>query len=160
MAFTPEDGTGVANANSLASIAFADAYHADRGNEVWATLDQATKEQNLVKATDYITGTFFAVWNGALVATDQAMPFPRLVNCVNIGNPVGIQQATAELALIANSTPLLPNIARGKKRVKIGPLEVEYDGTAPTQTQFVAANYRIAPYLRPVSGAMAKLVRS
>jgi hypothetical protein len=160
MAFIPEDGTGVVDANSLASVEFADSYHADRGNAAWAALDLDRKQQNLVKATDYVVAIFAAVWNGALIATDQAMPFPRMVNYVNIGLPLGIQQAVAELALIADTTPLLPTISRGKKRVKIGPLEVEYDGNAATQQQFIAATFRIASFLRQVSGAMAKLVRS
>jgi hypothetical protein len=160
VAFTPEDGTGVANANSLASVEFADAYHAERGNEVWATYDLDKKQQNLVKATDYIVGIYARVFNGTTVAANQSMPFPRTVNYVNIGLPVGIQQATAELALVSATTPLMPNVKRGKKRVKIGPIEVEYDGNAPTQIEFVAASLKLAPFLRSIGGPMAKLVRS
>jgi hypothetical protein len=56
------------------------------------------------------------------------------------------------LALIAETTPLTPNITRGKKRVKVGPIEVEYDGNAPTGTMFVSASLKLSPWLK--SGAM------
>ncbi len=162
MALIVEDGTGVTGAESLASVAFADAYHAARGNAGWASVASTeVKEQLLRKATDYAIAVYYGNWNGVEVATGQALPFPRYVNTINIGNPLGVQQAIAELALIAKSTPLMPNVTRGKKRVKVGPLEVEYDGSAATATKFVAASLRFAPFLGgAVSSAMVKLVRT
>lgn len=160
MAFTFEDGSGVADANSLASVEFADAYHAERGNVAWAALELATKQQNLVKATDYFVGMYGQALYGALVLATQALPFPRIVNYANVGVPIGIKQAIVELALISATTPLMPTIKRGKKRVKVGPIEVEYDGSGPMQDIFVAASLRLAPFLRNISGAMVRLVRS
>lgn len=162
MALIVEDGTGVANAESLASVEFADAYHEARGNAGWASVASTEiKEQLLRKATDCIVAMYASAWAGVPVKADQAMPFPRYVAGRNIGLPLSIQQATAELALIGKTTPLMPSITRGKKKVKVGPLEVEYDGTSATATKFVAASLRIAPFLSGLaSGAMAKLIRS
>lgn len=149
MVLVVEDGTGFANADSLCSVAFADAYHADRGNVVWATLDIAVKEQLLRKATDYVKYTYNGQWLGLPVYVQQALPFPR----VGFGVPVSIVEAVAELALIAKSTPLIPNITRGKKSVKVGPIQVTYDGSAATSTMFVSASLRFSPYL--VNSGMA-----
>lgn len=162
MALIVEDGSGVTGAESLASVAFADAYHAARGNAAWAAVaSEEVKEQLLRKATDYIVNMYAGSWSGVEVVAGQAMPFPRYVASSNIGVPLSVKQATAELALIAKTTPLMPNITRGKKRVKVGPLEVEYDGNAATSTRFVAASLRLAPFLSGMAtGAMVKLVRS
>lgn len=161
MALIVEDGTGVANAESLASVAFADSYHADRGNAGWTSVASVeVKEQLLRKATDYIVAMYAGSWKGVEVAAGQSLPFPRLVDSTNIGVPLSVKQATVELGLIARTTPLMPSVTRGKKRVKVGPLEVEYDGTAPTATQFVAASARLGPWLGGgTSSAMVKLVR-
>ena len=50
MAFIVEDGTGVEDANSYTSVAFADAYFADRNNTTWSGASVADKEFALVKA--------------------------------------------------------------------------------------------------------------
>lgn len=162
MALIVEDGTGVIGAESLASVQFADTYHAARGNAGWASVASTeVKEQLLRKATDYAVAMYAGAWNGTPVKADQAMPFPRYIAGANVGLPLSIQQAIAELALIAKTTPLMPNVTRGKKRVKVGPLEVEYDGNAATSTKFVAASLRFGPWLSGVAtGAMVKLIRS
>lgn len=160
MAFIAEDGTGIAGANSLASVEFADVYHAERGNVAWAALDLSAKQQNLVKATDYAVGKYGAVFNGCLVISNQALPFPRYINGVNILLPVGIQQAIAELALISATTNLMPTLGRSKKSVQVGPIKVEYDEDSSQEKQFISASLKLCPFLRGISGAMVKLVRS
>lgn len=159
MALIVEDGTGKPDAESLASVEFADIYHANRGNTVWATLDTAIKEQLLRKATDYAVTLYATVWGSLPMFAGQALPFPRVQWGAIV--PPTIQQAIAELALTARSTPLMPNVTRGKKRVKVGSLEVEYDGNAATSTQFVAATLRFAPFLSALTGGpFARLVRT
>lgn len=162
MAFIVETGTGITNANSLASVAFANAYHADRGNAVWATFGLERKQANLIKATDYFVGIYGQSLLGDLVSSAQALPFPRTVNYVNVGNPIRIQEAIAELAFVADSMSLYPaNNVRTKKRVKIGPLEVEYDGNAPQAAKFVAVVLKLATWLKAgsLNTSMARLQR-
>lgn len=162
MALIVEDGTGVANAESLASVAFVDEYHSLRGNAAWAAIATVeVKEQLLRKATDYFVGIYSQSLKGYTVSVDQSLPFPRIVNSVNVGVPLSIKQGIAELALIAKSGPLIPNATRGKKRVKVGPLEVEYDGNSSFATKFVDASLKFLPWVNASSanGAMARLVR-
>lgn len=127
------------------SVAAADAYHEARGNTAWEALDDEVKEQLLRKATDYMIATYGRSWAPAVVAM--------------LSVPLQMAQAAAELALTAKTTPLLSNITRGKKRVKVGPLEVEYDGTSSVQTQFVLASRKLASLLVASRGIMVKLNR-
>jgi hypothetical protein len=131
--------------DSPISVSFADAYHEKRGNTAWADLDDEVKEQLLVKVADYLTATYSQVWSYA--------------TRMSLVTPGAMQKAAAELAFISRSTPLVSNITRGKKKVKVGPIEVEYDGTAATQTKFVLASRMIAPLLGFTSGVMVKLTR-
>ena len=162
MALIVEDGTIVPNADSLASVDFADLYHSNRGNSLWAQIAMVeAKEQLLRKATDYVVVKFQGAWKGDLVSSNQHLPFPRIVSEQNIGVPDLVKQAICELALSASNSPLMPNIVRGKKKVKIASLEVEYDGNSSTATNFVAATLRFKPFLDAVSnGFTSKLVRS
>ena len=160
MALIVEDGTGIADAESLASVEFFKDYHAKRGNAVAATLTDEVIEQLLRKATDYAVALYATQWGSEPAVVGQALPFPRVAWGLTV--PLPVQQAIAELALIARTTPLMPNVTRGKKKVKVGPLEVEYDGNASTSTNFVAASLRFAPFLYLVATAspFAKLVRT
>lgn len=170
MAFIPEDGTGYNNSNSLASVEFSDNHHSERGNAAWAAIQLERKRELLITATDYVVDIYDEALKGHKLYKNQALPFPRLIPhetygygaATNVGNPLGVQKAIAELALIANATPLLTNISRTKKRVKVGPLEVEYDGNSATQTQFVSASLKLAPWLKSslAGGRTARLVRT
>ena len=53
-----EDGTGLSNADSYASLAEANLYHANHGNVDWSDIDATTKEQLLRKATDYMVAQY------------------------------------------------------------------------------------------------------
>lgn len=158
MAFLPEDGSGVTGANSLTTVAHADQYHALRGNAAWASLGQPEKEQRLVVATDYVVDVFGGALAGVVATTTQGLPFPRLGSMFV---PDKVQDAVAELALVSKTTPLLVNVGRGKKKVKVGSLEVEYDGESGVQTKFTSAVLKLAPFLAGYgqSSVMAKLVR-
>lgn len=109
MAFTVEDGTGLANSNSYASVEFADAYFADRGNQNWSGLTVENKQFALVAASDYIEARFGDYIAGEPLVTDpyQAMVFPR--DCF-VGIPVTLQKATVEYANRASVAALAPDI--------------------------------------------------
>lgn len=146
--FIVEDGTIVTDANSLVSVEFADAYHAERQNNSWATHSPERKEALLIRATDYLTGVYANALIGVPMSSAQLLPFPRYINYTNVGVPTTIKATVAELALIAGSQSLVPTISRGKKRVKVGPLEVEYDGNSPSAPRFTAAMLKLIPYLK------------
>jgi hypothetical protein len=137
VAFVVEDGSGVVGANSYTSVAFADAYFAERGNTVWdAIADDADKEKLLILATDYIELIFCRRFIGEMVATDQALSWPRNNADPYANNviPIVLQKACAEYARRANDGPLLPDptvdsngFASVVKKKKIGPIEKEFE---------------------------------
>ena len=62
MAFTVEDGTGLSDANSLASVAEFDAYCTERGIDVTGFADTTAKEVALVKGADYLKTVYYYSW--------------------------------------------------------------------------------------------------
>ena len=168
MALIVEDGNGLANAESFASVAEADEHHAKRGNAAWAALTVEVKEQLLIKATDYVENVFGQAWIGTSSTISQALSWPRYRAPVPgssryyLGVPKALKEATIELALMASVTPLMPTMqTRGKKRVKLGSMEVEYDGNGPMAPSFLAATGKLKALLGVSgSGVMARLSRA
>jgi len=161
-----EDGTGLANSESYESVANADAFHLKRGNTVWGTLSETRKEQLLRQATDYITYVFGPSFIGIRAVLGQALAWPRQLSdggyLFSLGVPREIKQATVELALIAHTTALSPNqTGAAKKKVKVGPIEVEYDTSSFNGPRFVSATSLLASFMDTRSGGMtARLVRT
>ena len=100
-----EDGTGKADANSYASVEYADDYFSARGVSAWAALETEAKEQALIRATDYIDNIF--QWYGKKLTTEQALRFPRQ----NIkdyegqditGIPAVLKQAVCDAAVLTS----------------------------------------------------------
>ena len=162
MAFVVEDGTGVANANSLCAVAFADAYFTDRGIIAWTGVT-GVKQSALIRATDYIETRFGQKFQGELAAEDQELSWPR----ANVGAdaivPSSIQKAVAEYALRALTTTLAPDpVVSDTGRIvkstssKLGPIEesVTYvDGASVAQFKpYPAADALIRPWLRYANG--------
>lgn len=121
------------------------------------------------KASQYLTNTYYGGWIGAAAFTVNLLAWPRKptearhYGLFELGVPLEIRQAVAELALIANTISLIPNPSntRGKKRVKVGPIEVEYDSNSGSQSKFLAASMLLKPYLRAIASTnMAKLIRA
>jgi len=134
MAFVAEDGTGLANSNSLVSVAFADTYFTDRDNQTWLTgTTLAQKEISLIKATDYLENVFS--YKGSVLVVTQALEFPRtgiyIRGVAFSGMPIAIEEACAELAVRALSKVLLPDPTVGtsalgavtERFIKAGPVE-------------------------------------
>ena len=114
MAFTPEDGTGLANSNSYVDVAFSDTYFTDRGNTTWTAATVDNKQVALIKATDYIDKRFGVRFKGRRASGTQALQWPREEAQDNdgydlTGIPIKLEQATCEYAAIALSTVLAPN---------------------------------------------------
>ena len=71
-----EDGTLPAGANSFASVADADAYHAARLTAAWTDeLAEAQKEAALIRASDWLNRK--VMWNGRKASRSQRMAWPR-----------------------------------------------------------------------------------
>ena len=134
MAFVPEDGTGLAEANSYCAVAFADSYFADRGNALWAAATTGNKEVALIKATDYIEGRFGDRFVGDKATTEQALQWPRInSDFASDVIPTNLKKATAEYAVRALSAVLAPDLAVDASgvithatRKKVGPIETEF----------------------------------
>lgn len=120
MAFTVEDGTGVAAANSYASVAAADTHHTDRGNTTWTGASNGDKEVALVRATDYVDKRFGRRFRGFRRTKSQGLEWPRLSAFDNDdfllndddAIPRNLVKAVSEYALIALQIILLPVPAR------------------------------------------------
>lgn len=159
MAFVVEDGTGKEDANSYGSVAGADAYFAERGVTAWTGSD-TVKQQNLIKATDYIDTRFSQKFKGYVLYPDtpQALAFPRTAFD---GMPTALLKATYEYALRSLTNPLAPDpvvssvggaVKREKK--KVGPLERETEYVEGTTSVMMFKPYPMADAL------IAKLLNS
>ena len=160
MAFVAENGTGLASANSLATVEFADDYFEERGIAAW-TGDDTAKEQALVRATDYVETRWRARFKGSrqFPDTPQALSFPRLYIGQDGKVPDGIKKAVSEYALRALTAVLLPDpvvtvgAAVEAVRKKVGPIETETrysNGGSPGAVvlkPYPAADMLVKPYL-------------
>ena len=170
MAFVVEDGTGKSDANSYASVAYADAYFADRGIALWVGTPQE-KETYLIRATDYIDGRFASYFKGQQLYTSdpiQALQFPR---DMFVGMPATLLKATCEYALRAIGSTLAPDptydpsgMQVASNKTKVGPIETEVSFAAgsgnvrETIRSYPAADMLIKPLLRG-SSANGTVVR-
>lgn len=166
MTIIVEDGTGRADAESYISVADADAYHAKRLNGDWGPLANATKEALLIKATEYMVGTYREMWAGYTVNATQALDWPRYEVPDGRGGyidsnivPAEVKKACAELALKANAGELAPDLEQAVKREKVDSIEVEYESYSSQSPRYPAVYSMIARYLSN-SGFTVKLVRS
>lgn len=108
MAFTVEDGTGLANANSYVTVEFVDEYFNDRGSDLWDGTPER-KQQAIVRATDYIEKRFGRKFRGWKQSRAQGLSWPRFNAVDNSGHlyseedniPRKLKMAVAEYALRA-----------------------------------------------------------
>jgi len=132
-----------AGTDTYITLAAADTYIATMPGSyptVWDALSDADKETYLKRAARYLDNHYRNRWVGDIMTTTQTMSFPRY-GCDNQGRvidssyPTNLQYAQAEVAArMANSEELNTDLDRGGEviREKIGPIETEYSGTAPT----------------------------
>jgi len=157
-----EDGTGVEDATSYISIAFADGYFTTRSIAAWTGSD-AVKEAAIIRAMDYVETRW--TFLGLPLFTDdpvQALKWPRqgiYENGLRVeGIPTNLKRAVAEYALRALSITLLPDPAWDgtslpvkSTRQKLGPIEKEtvfQDGATPQLLKpYPAADRLLAAYV-------------
>jgi hypothetical protein len=157
MTLIVEDGTGLADAESYASVTEVDTYHSNRGNSLWATLSTANKEEALRRATDYMIGEYRMKWLGRRVLITQALDWPRVGVVLKdfggsggrngIGSyglwqisftivPPEIKNACAELALRASIFALAEDISPRVLEETVGPIKVKYSEWSSQRIQY------------------------
>lgn len=170
--FVAEDGTGLANANSLSTLEDADSYFAIRSDETWRQQTKGRRKAALIEATDFMEEVWGLRWKGVRLKADQALSWPRefveredffAVNSLIPDSldgsfyypsdqiPAEVKKACAMLALRSLTEPLSPDIAKVQKRAKIGPIEVEYETGATPWVKFRAVENTIAKLLKTSS---------
>jgi len=158
MAFVAEDGTGLADANSLCDLEFADQYFTDRLTVAWVGSD-LVKQGALVAATDYVEGRWSARFKGCRLTETQALSFPRTDIDADGSVPVGMKKAIAEYALRALKGPLAPDVAPESNgltltatKKKVGPIETEVryneNRSAQLYRAYPSADALVRPFLR------------
>ena len=166
-----ETGAGLADADSYASVAAADARCASLGLTAWVALAEADKEIALRKAMMFMA-TYRVRWSGRRVYQRQALDWPRynvLVDGFIVPStivPADVVNACIDLAVRAGSgEDLLPDLDTGSnaiKKDKTGPLETEYfQNTTDARERFVAVDALLAPYFGSAGGGNSmKVVRA
>lgn len=159
MAFVVEDGSGLTNSNSFASVAEADAYFSDRGVSAWAALTTDIKQVSLIKATDYLEATYSQAWIGDKASLIQALSFPRL-NMVADGFflpsnevPAKVIAATIEMALRASSGEvLISDQSQQIVKEKVDVIETTYSEFSDPAQRYPFVNKLLSGLLRTISG--------
>jgi hypothetical protein len=172
MTLVVEDGSGLSNAESYASVAEADARHSALGNTSWG--DIVDKEVALRLATDYMLSTYRLRWRGFRTTSTQALDWPR--SQVEKPDAVGaygpwpsyyddneipneIKQACIDLALKTASGDLAPDLEPTEKRIKIGPIEIDQDVNSTPVTVFRAIEAKLRPFFKG-AGNGVRLIRA
>ena len=141
--FVYEDGTGLSNANSLASVQDFKDYYSLRNIDI-STLTDTQIEGFLVLGTDYIVQKYD--FKGSKLKDTQSLPFPRVVNNETIF-PINVKYATILLAFKSQNGSLLADSQQQVKKEKVDVLEVEYmDGSSSEVVYNDVLGY-LKPYL-------------
>jgi len=165
MSFVVEDGSGLANANSYASVAEADTYHSNHGNpSAWTNATTAEKEASLRLATQALDVDNASRWRGRRAFESQGLDWPRvgvvdedefIVSTTVV--PREVKDATAYLALASiNGDTLIPDETEApveSELVKVGSITIdtEFAGSNPSRKRYPLARKLLRPFV-DVSG--------
>lgn len=154
MALTVEDGTGLSDADTYASTAYAGTYLTARGmNTAWDAATTNTKEVALRRATAWLDEVFAERWKGVKMVSTQALEWPRSFAYDQDGAAIEgivdeLKKATVEIAyrVVVDSTVLdsdeaaASNVAASS--VTVGPISVSdtFSGAATTAKKFPVVN--------------------
>lgn len=162
MAFVVEDGSGIADANSLASVEDVSAYLTSRNKgEAWDDLDTEVAQAACVSATDYFEAVWGQLLSGSRVSGTQALSLPRtgmMLNGFEVEDdvvPTLVINVIAELADRAKDGPLVADISAGTGAViesskTVGPITktTKYsEATARSNTSYTAVGLMLRPLL-------------
>lgn len=165
-----EDGTGLRDSESYASVADADAYLSSRGMGIWSDLKDSEKEQALRRATDYMTAEYRPKWLGKRVSAAQSLDWPRLdVELDDVGVlpsnfvPREVTRACVELAFRAASGELLEDEEARVLEETVGPITTKYDKDSTSRKKYLIVDNMLRPFTIGVvdeqGASMIKLAR-
>jgi hypothetical protein len=159
MAFTVEDGTGKAAANSYVTVAEFKAYCADIGFVLTAYADSAI-EQSLVRSTRAVDARGRTSFVGDKKTSTQGLLWPRTdavdtddFDILDTVVPNAVKNAVCEGSIVDIVTPgvLQESLSRGgqiqEERVE-GAVTVRYFDGAPVGTVFTAYLDALRPVIR------------
>jgi len=111
MAFSqlvPEDGTGLANANTYCSLSYSISYFSVKQNTAWLALDSQQQELYLIQATDVLDQRYGLGYRGNILTETQSLLFPRTTFADKHGRvieagtiPDSLKNAQCEMAILA-----------------------------------------------------------
>ncbi len=165
MALIVEDGSGVANASSYASLGYISDYCSDMGYTSWASLGTTDQTAAVLRAMPFIESRNY---KGTKLAYDNSLEFPREGIIDRNGYevppdeiPPNLMKALSEGSYLESVTAgvLQPNLERGGnvKLKKIDVLETEWFQGASAETSFL----KISGYLKGlVRGKNRQVIRS
>jgi hypothetical protein len=122
MAFTVEDGSGIAGANAYILVQFFRDHHIDRGNTAHADFIDSEVQSGIIRASDFVDKRFGRRFVGSRQTKSQGLEWPRL-NAFDMDGfllsdidevPRQLMKAVAEYALralicgVLAPDPLLP----------------------------------------------------
>lgn len=135
-----ENGTGLTQANTYASLEYARQYFIGRRlhSSAWTVASDETRMAALMQATRLLDQEF--IWSGKPLVAEQALGWPRTgatdkYNVARTGVPREIRDATCELAfyLLAEER-MLPAQGVGIKYLKVDTIEMEFAKDEAPQT--------------------------
>ena len=136
--FTPEDGTGLVDANAYLLVEFADNFASDRQVSAWVDATQQSKETAIIVVTDYVDARFGGKFNGCKLNSTQRLEFPRNI----FGLPEKLKEAVAFYCFLEITGLFIKNTeidTTGKiiveKGVKLGNGAIEELSKYATSTQ-------------------------
>ena len=162
MALVVQDDLGTkSDAESYIDVAYLDAYHNGLGNTTLTAKSEADKEILCRKATKtYMEVVYYGLWKGERLTDTQNTEYPRVIDGESVGVPDRVKQACAELAGIADTTKLLPDIEQRIVKEKVAVIETTYSEYDDQLTQYTTVYNLIKEYLANSSLNSVSMTRS
>jgi hypothetical protein len=151
-ALVAETGSGLATANSYATLAESTAYFDARSKpSAWVAATWQQKEQSLRIATAYLDSVYGSQWVGIRQSSAQALDWPRsdaydmAGEIIDLTVPQRLKSACAEIAAryLADPAQLMPDTESGQdgvasETVSVGPISISssYEGSKKTAPIF------------------------
>lgn len=156
-----EDGSGVAGAESYASVARFIGYRSVSGLSIPTETREENLEWALIGGTAYLNFRYAWLWPGRRWSREQGLAWPRAGACDKegvalVGLPLGVVHAAMEAALVDLNQPgILWDSLNGNGTVRAeseGGVRKEYERGIPGLRSFPAIHAQVAGFLVAESG--------